>query len=418
MNLIKTSFLTLIATAIRLISGLVINKAISVFIGPSGLALIGQFQNSLTVVQTIAKGGINTGVTKYTAEYKEEKDRKVLWSTAFSITILSSMTVSFFLFIFSKKMSEYIFSTENYSYVISILAFTLILFTINQLFLSVLNGKKEIKKYISINISQSLYGLFSTTLLIYFFALDGALVALVTNQSIVFVIMISQYNKANLINRDILRIKFSKLYTNKLLKYSLMTLVTAFTIPVSSLIIRNYIGENLSWDEAGYWQAITYISTMYLMVITTALSTYYLPRLSELNSSRELKLELIQGYKFIIPLVVFLSVIIFILKDFIVWLLFSEEFKPMLVLFKWQLVGDVLKIASWLLSYLLVAKAMMKHYIISEIVFALSLTVLSMVFVEKFGLVGVTYAYAINYVIYYFMMLIIVKTTIFSKKET
>ncbi|EJG0004581.1 O-antigen flippase, partial [Vibrio parahaemolyticus] len=49
MNLIKTSFLTLIATAIRLISGLVINKAISVFIGPSGLALIGQFQNSLTV---------------------------------------------------------------------------------------------------------------------------------------------------------------------------------------------------------------------------------------------------------------------------------------------------------------------------------------------------------------------------------
>ncbi|MGI2784369.1 O-antigen translocase [Vibrio alginolyticus] len=417
MNLIKTSFLTLIATAIRLISGLVINKAISVFIGPSGLALIGQFQNSLTVVQTIAKGGINTGVTKYTAEYKEEKDRKVLWSTAFSITLLSSVTVSFFLFIFSEKLSEYIFSTKNYSYVISVLAFTLILFTINQLFLSILNGKKEIKEYISINISQSLYGLFSTTLLIYFFALDGALLALVTNQSIVFVIMISKYNKASLINRDILRLNFSKLYTNKLLKYSLMTLVTAFTIPVSSLIIRNYIGDNLSWDDAGYWQAITYISTMYLMVITTALSTYYLPRLSELNSARELKLELIQGYKIIIPLVICLSVIIFILKDFIVWLLFSEEFKPMLVLFKWQLVGDVLKIASWLLSYLIVAKAMMKHYIISEIFFALSLTVLSMIFVEKFGLVGVTYAYAINYVIYYFMMFIIVKTTIFSKRE-
>ncbi|HHF3037892.1 TPA: O-antigen translocase [Vibrio diabolicus] len=417
MNLIKTSFLTLIATAIRLISGLVINKAISVFIGPSGLALIGQFQNSLTVVQTIAKGGINTGVTKYTAEYKEEKDRKVLWSTAFSITLLSSVTVSFFLFIFSEKLSEYIFSTKNHSYVISVLAFTLILFTINQLFLSILNGKKEIKKYISINISQSLYGLFSTTLLIYFFALDGALLALVTNQSIVFVIMISKYNKASLINRDILRLNFSKLYTNKLLKYSLMTLVTAFTIPVSSLIIRNYIGDNLSWDDAGYWQAITYISTMYLMVITTALSTYYLPRLSELNSARELKLELIQGYKIIIPLVICLSVIIFILKDFIVWLLFSEEFKPMLVLFKWQLVGDVLKIASWLLSYLIVAKAMMKQYIISEIFFALSLTVLSMIFVEKFGLVGVTYAYAINYVIYYFMMFIIVKTTIFSKRE-
>ena len=62
-----------------------------------------------------------------------------------------------------------------------------------------------------------------------------------------------------------------------------MAITSALTVPVSHMIVRNYIGENLSWDDAGYWQGIWYISTMYLMVITTSLSVYYLPKLSEIQ---------------------------------------------------------------------------------------------------------------------------------------
>ncbi|TOP03712.1 O-antigen flippase, partial [Vibrio parahaemolyticus] len=82
-----------------------------------------------------------------------------------------------------------------------------------------------------------------------------------------------------------------------------------------------------------------YISTMYLMVITTALGTYYLPRLSEIKDRFELRKELLNGYKVILPILTILCFSIYLLKDFIVWLLFSEDFYPMLSLFKWQLVG-------------------------------------------------------------------------------
>ena len=45
MSLVKTSFLSLIATSVKVLSLLVINKVVAVTIGPSGIALIGQFQN-------------------------------------------------------------------------------------------------------------------------------------------------------------------------------------------------------------------------------------------------------------------------------------------------------------------------------------------------------------------------------------
>ncbi|EJA4662991.1 O-antigen flippase, partial [Escherichia coli] len=59
MNLIRTSLLSVISTFFRLLSALVINKAIATFIGPTGLALIGQFQNFTQIALVLAQGGIN-----------------------------------------------------------------------------------------------------------------------------------------------------------------------------------------------------------------------------------------------------------------------------------------------------------------------------------------------------------------------
>lgn len=395
-----------------------INKAVSIFIGPSGLAAIGQFQNAIGIVQTIANGGLNAGVVKYTAECHDDIERRnALWSTSLKLTLICSIPMSMILVFGSSYFSEYVFQTISYSYVFKVFGITLTLFSVNQLLLSVLNGLKEIRTFISINIIQSIYSLVFTTLFIAIFHLDGALIAMVTNQSIVFIVVLWKLKSHDSIMIE----RFSERLKNKevrnLLKYSLMTLVTAFTVPVSLMVIRNYIGETLSWNDAGYWQAMTYISTMYLMVITTALSTYYLPRLSEITEKHEIRNELKQGYKVILPIVVILSCTIYFLKEFIVWVLFTEDFKAMLVLFKWQLIGDVFKISSWLIGYLMVAKAMTKMFIFTEIIFSLSFVLLSVMLLDKFNLQGVTYAYAINYAVYFITMFFLMKNHIFDSSN-
>lgn len=414
MNLLKTSFLTFIATAIKILAGLVINKAVSIYIGPSGIALIGQFQNSSQLAMTAAQGGINAGVTKYTAEYGAESEQlPKLWSTAARIVLYCSAAVGVILILGSKYISEYALKTDEYSYVFITFGFTIIFFAVNQLLLSILNGLKEIRTFIAINITQSLYGLIFTTLLVVFFGLDGALIALVTNQSIIFITVLWRLRKHKLILINNFKQKFDNEQGKKLLSYSAMALTSACTVPVSLLLIRNYIGENLSWDDAGYWQSMWYISSMYLMVVTTALSTYYLPRLSEITSKRELRKELKNGYLIITPIVIILSASIYLLRDFIVLVLFTEDFKPMLALFKWQLIGEVIKIIAWLLSYLMLAKAMTKAFMLSEIIFSLLFILLSIYFVDAYGLIGMSYAYALNYTMYFFAMLLVTRKVLF-----
>lgn len=400
MNLLKTSFLTVISTGMKILSGLVINKAISIFIGPSGLALIGQVQNAIQMMMVGALGGINSGVTKYTAEYGEQPDKlPALWSSAAKIVLFCSLIVGSLSIVFSNSISIHILKSQEYGYIFVLIGFTLVLFALNQLILAILNGIKEIKLFITINIIQSIYGLIFTTLLIFFFHLDGALIALSTNQSIVFLVLLFKLKKTKLTLEDFKQ-KFSISEGRKLSSYSMMTITTACTVPLSLMYIRDYIGDNLSLESAGYWQAMWYISSTYLMVITTALSTYYLPKLSELKEKKKIREELITGYKTVVPIVLFLSFSMYCMKGFIVNILFTEDFYPMLILFKWQLIGDVIKIISWLVSYLMIAKKMTRKFISTEILFSLIFVTLTVYFVDIYGLVGVTYAYATNYLLY------------------
>jgi len=404
MTLIKTSLLVAISTIARMVSGFIINKVIAVYVGPSGLAIVGQLQNFNSLIMTFAKGGISQGLVKYTAEFDSIEEKKKLFSTSLVICIMASVLVSIVLLLFSESFSTLILKDIAYQNIFIVFGFTVILFALNSIILSILNGQKEIKKFISINIISSIFSLFFTSFLIIKYGLMGALYALVLNQSVVFFITLLFLTKTSWFKVKYFIQGVDKELLSKLSKFSLMAIVTAIVVPTSHLVIRNYIGESLSWDDAGYWQGMWYISTMYLLLITTTLSVYYTPKLSELKNNNELKKEIKNGYIKIIPFTVLFSVAIYILREDVIRIAFSESFLPMLELFKWQLAGDVMKISSYLLSTMMIAKAMTKKYIYSELFFSGSFVLLAIFFIQQYGLVGITYAYFINYLFYFFFL--------------
>jgi PST family polysaccharide transporter len=287
-------------------------------------------------------------------------------------------------------------------------------FALNQFLLSILNGLKEIKTLTVINIIQSIYFLCFVSFLIIYFEIHGALVGLVTSQSLVFIIALFLLRNHFKIKLKNFISKFDKQIFLKLLKYSGMAIISLIFVPSSFLIIRLYIGETLDWDKAGLWQAIILISNSYLLLIGTALNTYYLPRLSEINEVRELKKELYDGYKFIIPLTISLCFFIFFLKEEILLVLFSEQFKSAEILFKWQLIGDFIKVCAFLFSYIMLAKALTKTYIFTEIIFSISFVLLSIIFINYHGILGTTYAYALNSFLYFLVIFYLIKKQIFS----
>ncbi len=401
MTLIKTSVLSAISTIIKVIAGFVSIKIVAVYVGPSGLALMGQMQNFISMMSGIASAGVNSGVVKYTAEhYEDEEIKRKIWSSALKISLVLIVPMAIAIIFLADFISLKLLNTTQYSSIFIVFAISIVFFVFNGLLTSILNGQKEIKKLTILNIVGSLFGLFLTIVLVINYQLYGALIAGIISQSIVFLVTFAFVLKSNWFKLSMFLGAMDNEYRNKLLKFSLMFLTYIIATSLSHMYIRNYIGTNIGWDEAGYWQAIWRISETYLMLITTTLGVYYLPKLSSLQSKSELRAELLYGYKIIMPIVIVMALGIYIFRDLIIEILFTKEFSPMAELFLYQLIGDVIKIAAWLLGFIMVAKAMTKLSIFGEILFTLSFVGLVIFFVNLYGLIGVTIAFMVNYFMY------------------
>jgi len=405
-DFVKVSAWTSVATVIKMLTSFVSLKVVARIIGPSGLALVGQFLNSITIAGAFSIGGISQGVTKYVAEHYDKPEvQKMVIGNALRIVAVCTGIVSAAIIIFSRPLSVYIFKSASYVSLIILLGATLVLYSVNTILTSALNGFKSFRKYIWINITISLVGLLLSIVLVLSFGVYGALLNCVASQSIVLLITFFFISKEPWIKGIITKTVVDWKIIRHLGGFSLMALTSSLFSPLSQIVIRNMITKEVSLNGAGIWEAMNRISGMYLLFVTTSISTFYLPRLSELKESYLLKKEIVKTGKIVLPALALTCILIFFCRDIIIAVLFTNEFSAMRGLFAAQMLGDFFKMSSWLLACLFWAKAMIKPFVINEAVFGITSVIFTTLFVKLFGLPGSAYAYALNYFLYMLTML-------------
>lgn len=407
-DLVKVLSLTAFANLIKIGINLITTKVIAVLVGPNGVAMLGQFTNLMTALTTTSTGGISNGIIKYVAEYEEKKNVYYSYiNAALSITLLFSVITSLLLLVFSKSICINLFGDLTYLSIIYITAFTILLYSINSFLLSVINGRKLYDKFILINLLSSIIGFVFTVVLVYFFKTYGALLALATYQSVVIIITLYIVYKNKLFSLQYLSISFSKEKWLKLLAYSLMALV-ALIWPLVNILIRSTLISEISIESAGIWEGMTKVSVLVTTIVGTAISTYFLPRFSEITNDSVLKKELFSGLKLVLFVTFVIIIILYFFRTTIIQVLFTKEFNTMDSLFLFQLSGDFFWVAKMLLTVVLVARAMSTKYIVLEIVFGLMYLGLSLFFIYNgYGIKSVPLAHMMYNFFYFITMLFV-----------
>lgn len=414
--LIKVASLNSTSVLIKIIAGILTSKAIAIFIGAEGLALIGNLRNFLSSVQSISILGLYNGVVKYIAEFKKNTvELSKTISTVFYIGFISTIIVSFLCYFNAQYINTIIFPIySDYAYVIRIMAIALPFYSLNMFAFSIMNGFSKFKILIIINIIGQILGLSITLLLIYQDKIDGALVSVVIAESLIFLItlvgIVNQRSLLPLIKPS--HVSFS--YIKKLSPFSAMVLFSGVVLPLVALAIRTYIIDNIGYKDAGLWEAMTRISKYYLMFISSLMTLYILPRFSEIDNVKDFRNEIFNFYKTIIPFFALGLLAIFLLKPFIVSIIFSNEFKPVEDLFLWQLLGDFVKVLSIVIAYQFLAKKMFWHYIITEAFLVVILYSTSIYFIDIYGIKGATIAHFVTHLMYYGVILLIFSTSLFG----
>lgn len=405
MKLLKTTLLNGISVVVRLFSSLALNKIMAVYVGPSGYAVVGQFQNIVLLASNLSGGLLVSGVTKMTAEHFDStSNQEAVWRTAVKYSLAISFLIAVSILTIGYKFSDWLFRGIDLGGIYIWLAISLPALALNNILLAVINGKKEIGVYVLSNILGSLLGLFIAGLLISYFGLDGALVACAINPALVLITTVWLVRRCDWFRFSCFFGPAKREALKELASFGLMGLTSTLCGPIVSILIRDHLIDSFGLTNAGYWQAVTKISENYLMLIVSTLSVYYLPRLGEIRKASELKSEIIKVYSLVMPIVIIGGGFIYLLRDFLIRVLFAPEFIGMGQLMAWQITGDVIKIGAWVLSFVLAGRAMVSAFVVTEILFSMTYFLMTLILTDLFGLEGVVMAYALNYLIYWICM--------------
>ncbi|CNL44138.1 putative lipopolysaccharide biosynthesis protein [Yersinia aldovae] len=401
LNFAQVTILSGIVTLLRLVCGFFISKVVAVYTGPSGLAALGQLQNFVTFINGFIASQVSQGVNRYTAENRHDYSAAALfWRAALKLSIAASTVIIIIGVLLSEKLAIWLFHNERFYWLIILALLVIPLNVVNSLFLGVLNGLSDYKRYFIANVLAILSSLVSMSLLVYFYGLTGALISAALNNAIagfwLVLLLYRQYWFSA-------KYWFGPTERKKLLEmrnYFFMGLIGAFTGPISLIIVRSILSNHLSITDAGYWQAVSKISEAYLAVLTTALTVYYFPKTAAAKLRSDYLSILKKGALVVIPMAVLMSLTIYFMRDFIIYLLFSKDFYRANVLFFYQNIGDVLRITSWLFATILLAKGYFKTNAILEIVFSALFPLLTYLLINSSGLIAASLAYMLNYGLY------------------
>lgn len=388
------------------------SKIIAILLGPTGIGIFGLLNTSLNLMSTITNFGVNSSSIKDIATSYKHLNKKIFYEKIYIIKNIFRITGAFGMIltiIFAPLISKVTFNNSSYIFSFLLLSTTILINQITNGKLVILQGTQKLNDLAKVTLFGNLIGLTLSIPLFYFLKNDGIIYSiLVYSFSNLF---ISEIYYKNFVKNSEIKLKIKE-FINK----SKEIISSGFLLGISGIItvlvnylISIYISKNGSLIQLGLYNVAVAISINYTNIIFNAISTDYHPRLSILKNNYEIKKTVNNQAQIGLLLLTPIILVFITFGDFLIKLLYSNNFisiKPTICII---LIGIYFKLYSWSISYTFVARGKIKIFFWNEIIANLYILFLGIVFYKYFNLIGLGFSYLISYVIYSIQVNIIAK---------
>ena len=392
-----------IAQFVKAISSLIINKVIVVFLGSPALLFVGNLKSVFTILQQISGAGVYEGAVKYLSGEFKNRQTFILQSC------LSLMLVGFFIstalyFILYDQILNLLQLGENDRNLIPWLTggivLSLLCFVFHTLIQSFFHGLKSYKIIVQSTLISALLTLGVSTALIYYTNKLGLVLSVFVPSVIMLLTYCFHIRKSWHFGQMLFGKPFRLFVFMPVLSFTLMSAVAAMVFPTVLIVIRSLLVEHSGVELASYWEGYSRLSIFMSGLAISSISLYYLPKLVEANTGQEMLRVVFWGVKFLFVVAFPAMLLIFWFGNDIIPLLYESSFLETIFLLKWELLGTFLKLLSFTVSFIMIAKKLTIVFILSELISGLLFLGLSMLFIDLYAVVGASIAFAGTYFLY------------------
>jgi len=390
-EILKSSALIGGSAGLSMLLGLVRNKVLALILGQHGIGLIGMYSSIAELARGIAGLGIKSSGVRQIAEAVGSGDTMRIARTVTTlrrVAFYSGALGAVLLAAFARPIAHASFGDYERAGAIALLALVVFFTDISEAQAALVQGMRRIADLARLSIFGAIYGTIFSIAIVCWLKERGIVPSLVC---VAFMSIVTSWWYAKKVGIKSVAVSLSQVWeeASSLVKLGVIFMTSALSMQAATYLIRRIIIREMSIDDAGYYQAAWALSGMYISFILNAMAADFYPRLTgvaqrnpECNRlvNEQAEVGLLMAGPGILGTLTFAPLAIVVC--------YSSEFAPSAGILRWLCLGMLMRVISWPMAFILLAKGERKLYFWSEILSNSAYVALVWAAVKAFGLAG------------------------------
>jgi PST family polysaccharide transporter len=370
-QILKSSALVGGSSLLNNVFALVRSKGLAVMLGPGGFGLFALYNSVVDVTRTIAGLGINTSGVRQIAEAVGSGDEQRVARTIFTlrrVALVSGTAGGLLLLVLCQPVSQLTFGSLRESGAVALLALAAFLGDVSAGQSALIQGMRRITELAKINVLGALYGTVFGLIIIYFRRDDwGVVVSLVC---VAAMGTLTSWWYARRISIQSVGISFRqvRLEASGLLKLGVVFMASALMTFGAAYLIRIIIRGRIGMEAVGFYMAAWNWGGQYVGIILQAMGADFYPRLTAVASDHAECNRLVNEQSEVGLLMAGPGILATLtLAPLVIIVFYSGKFGPAAPILRWICLGMMLRVVSWPIGWIVLAKGARKVFFWTEL---------------------------------------------------
>lgn len=369
-RILKTSSIIGGASVINILIGLVRTKIIAVLLGPAGIGLVSLYTGLMSTATAVATMGIGTIGTRQIAEAFSKDDERalaVVRRAMFWGALLLATAGALVVWSLREVLAVRVLGGAEHATIVGWLALGVAISVAGASQGALIQGMRRIGDMARLSVYGSIFNTVLGVALLWQWGQAGLVAYVLIGPLVSFLLghwYVSQLPK---VAADPIAAQEMVHQWKTLLRLGIPFMGAGLVLALVQLWIRVEVGNTLGAESLGHFQAASTISMQYIGFVLAAMGADYYPRLTGVIHDQKAATRLVNEQT---EIALLLSAPVFIammgLTPRVISLLYSEAFTPAVEVLRWQILGDVLKVASWPLGFVILAAGAGKTFFLIE----------------------------------------------------
>ena len=392
-----------VGSVVTTLAGVATAKINALELGPSGLGLFALLQATLGIAGIVTVFGMSASLVRSGAVALVEREPGLLarlWTACWLLFWCFSIPAALIVWLFRAPISSALVAGPGNSAAVGWVAPALIFSTASAINTALINAHHRVSVLARTTVYSAVAQMATTISVVVAFGRPGIPFAIL-GASVLGWAVSHTMRKRHIAEVGLSSISGATSAARGLLvfggPYTLSMLLGAGSMLLLPVIVVALFDES----HVGYVRAASTLGVTYVGFLLAAMGQDYFPRLSSVSNNAgrvnamvnsQLDVILLVG----VPLIFGLMTV----APIAVPVLYSRSFTPAIDILEWQLVGDIFKLASWALTFTMVARGRAASYLAVEAVGGVLLLGVTFGALRLLGITGYGVGYAVTYVAY------------------